>query len=383
MPNLFFELLQLSVGTRQGLSFVPSAQEWTEAFGDAMKQALVGVCFYGLQRAGRHDAGQTVHLPPKLKMRWLALTADIQRRNEVMNRRCAELHDMLKAAGCRSCVLKGQAVAVRYDGACGGADGVRMSLLRQSGDIDMWVLADTDDVLHWARETGTMYFFDYHHADLRLFPDVEIELHYRPSISRNLWRNVRLQRWFRGEGQRHVVYNERLNFRVPDDVFSLVLTLNHNLWHLLYEGVGLRQMMDLYFVARTMQPSDEASRLLRRFQLERFASASAWVLWHLFDGDSPHSLFVSPQSPLPVPDEQSGRFLLDEIMMAGNFGHYDKRLSAGRYASRIGLMAQWLHHTMRLVRFFPVEVAWTPVGILRISLWRRWKCLLLATKLAS
>ena len=383
MANLLFELLQLSVGTRQKLSFVPSDEEWTEAFGDAMKQALVGVCFYGLQRAGRHDAGLTAHLPPKLKMRWLALTADIQRRNEVMNRRCAELHDMIKAACYQSCVLKGQAVAVRYDGVCGGADGVRMSLLRQSGDIDMWMLADTDEVLRWARKTGTMYFFDYHHADLRLFPNAEIELHYRPSISRNLWRNVRLQRWFRGEGRRHVVYDERLNFRVPDDVFSLVLTLNHNLWHLLYEGVGLRQMMDLYFVARTMQPSDEASRLLRRFQLERFASASAWVLWHLFDGDSPHSLFVSPQSPLPVPDEQAGRFLLDEIMMAGNFGHYDKRLKAGRYASRMGLMVQWLRHTMRLVRFFPVEVAWTPVGILRISLWRRWKCLLLATKLAS
>ena len=383
MANLFFELLQLSVGTRQELSFVPSAEEWTEAFGDAMKQAVVGVCFYGLQRAGRYDAGRMVNLPPKLKMQWLALTVNIQKRGEMMNRRCAELHDMIKVAGYQSCVLKGQAVAVRYDGACGGADGVRMSLLRQSGDIDMWMLADTDEVLRWARETGTMYFFDYHHADLRLFPDAEIELHYRPSISRNLWRNVRLQRWLRGEGRRHVVYDERLKFRVPDDVFSLVLTLNHNLWHLLYEGVGLRQMMDLYFVARTMQPSDEASRLLHRFQLERFASASAWVLWHLFDGDSPQSLFVSPQSPLPAPDERAGRFLLDEIMMAGNFGHYDKRLSAGRYASRIGLMAQWLRHTMRLVRFFPVEVAWTPVGILRISLWRRWKCLLLATKLAS
>ena len=73
-----------------------------------------------------------------------------------------------------------------------------MSLLRQSGDIDMWMVGDVDKVIRWARATGTMYFYDYHHADLSLFPDTEIELHYRPSISRNLWRNRRLQRWFKG-----------------------------------------------------------------------------------------------------------------------------------------------------------------------------------------
>ena len=375
MANLLFELLQLSVGTRQGLSFVPSAEEWTEAFGDAMKQALVGVCFYGLQRAGRHDAGLTAHLPPKLKMRWLALTADIQRRNDVMNRRCAELHDMLKTAGCRSCVLKGQAVAVRYDAAADRGGAACMSMLRQSGDIDMWMLADAGSCIRWARATGTMYYYDYHHADLRLFPDVEVELHYRPSISRNLWRNARMQRWFRGEGRRHVVYDERLGCGVPDDVFGLVLTLNHNLWHLLYEGVGLRQMMDLYFVVHTMRRTDEVSRLMRHFGLEAFAAASAWVLWHLFDGGAGGSLFVSCRSPLPLPDERSGRFLLGEIMKAGNFGHYDKRLKAGRYASRMGLMVQWMRHTMRLVRHFPVEVAWTPIGIVYISLWRRCKWL--------
>lgn len=375
MANLLFELLQLSVGTRQKLSFVPSATEWTVAFDDAVRQALVGVCFYGLQRAGRHDAGRTVHLPPKLKMRWLALTADIQRRNEVMNRRCAELHDMLKAAGCRSCVLKGQAVAVRYDAAADRDGATCMSMLRQPGDIDVWMLADADSCIRWARATGTMYYYDYHHADLRLFADVEVELHYRPSISRNLWRNARMQRWFRGEGRRHVVYDERLGCGVSDDVFSLVLTLNHNLWHLLYEGVGLRQMMDLYFIARTMRRNDEVSRLLRNFRLEAFAAASAWVLWHLFDGGADDSLFVSGCSPLPPPDERSGRFLLDEIMKAGNFGRYDKRLKAGRYASRMGLMVQWMRHTMRLVRHFPVEVAWTPVGIVYISLWRRCKWL--------
>lgn len=370
---LFFELLQISVGTRQGLSFTPSAEEWGEAFDNAKRQALVGVCFRGVQCAIKDDNSKEANLPPKQKMQWLALTVNIQRRNEVMNRRCAELYDMIKAAGYDSCVLKGQAVAMYYDDNGNADETNRMSLLRQSGDIDMWMVEDADKVIRWARDTNTMYYYDYHHADLSLFPDAEIELHYRPSISRNLWRNSRLQKWFRDEGLHHIIYNKQLKCCVPDNVFSLILTLNHNLWHLLYEGVGLRQMMDLYYVARSMQSSDEVSCLLRNFQLESFASASAWVLWYLFDGSADNSLFVSEQSPLPAPDERLGRFLLDEIMKAGNFGHHDERLKSERYASSTRLMMQWLRHTMRLVRHFPVEVAWTPIGILRISMWRRWR----------
>ena len=163
-----------------------------------------------------------------------------------------------------------------------------------------------------------------------------------------------------------------LKCNVPDNVFSLLLTLNHNLWHLQYEGVGLRQMMDLYYVARSMQASDEVLRLLRRFKLESFASASAWVLWHLFDGCADNSLFISKQSPLPAPNERLGKFLLDEIMKAGNFGHHDDRLKSGCYVSTYVTMAM-PYHTMRLVRYFPMEVAWTSLGILRISLWRWWR----------
>ena len=44
---LFIELLQLSAGTRHGLSFTPSAKEWSEAFDNAKRQALVGCVFQG------------------------------------------------------------------------------------------------------------------------------------------------------------------------------------------------------------------------------------------------------------------------------------------------------------------------------------------------
>lgn len=368
MRNLFFELLQLALGTRQTLSFTPSEKEWIDAFDVSKKQALVGICFKGVQQACRLDGDAAKNLPVQLKMQWLALTANIQKRNEVMNLRCAELYGKIKADGYESCVLKGQAVAKLYD-----KEHEAFGQLRQSGDIDMWMLADADTAIRWAKETDMMYYFDYHHADLSLFPDAEIELHYRPSISRNLWRNHRLQRWFKDEGKKHITHDEELGFCVPDEVFSLMLTLNHNLWHLLYEGVGLRQMMDLYFVAKAMHSSEDTTRLIHYFGLERFAAASAWVLWHLFDNELQQSFLISSKSPLPYPNESAGRFLLREIMQAGNFGHNDDRLAGLVKGNRIVLMYRWLRHTMRLVRYYPQEVMWTPFGILRISLWRRWK----------
>lgn len=71
------------------------------------------------------------------------------------------------------------------------------------------------------------------------------------------------------------------------------------------------------------------------------------------------------------PDERSGRFLLNEILQAGNFGHADKRLKRGG-GNRVVLMGRWLKHTWRLFRDYPADVLWTPIGVLYISLWRRW-----------
>ena len=40
----------MAIGRGDSLSRVPSADEWSALYGLAQKQALVGVCFYGMQR---------------------------------------------------------------------------------------------------------------------------------------------------------------------------------------------------------------------------------------------------------------------------------------------------------------------------------------------
>lgn len=426
--EIFFELIQVALGVRVCLSHSPTAEEWKMLYDIAKKQSLVGICFAGVQKLGEggvetSETLETSWNPPELLyLTWMGMAAKIQQRNQVVDEQTAQFYRKVSNDGYKACVLKGQAVAALYrlhanddandncrtDGSMDSTSSpqvphkpstINLSGLRQSGDIDMWMVAEPDNVIEWARATGSMFYYDYHHADLSLYQDTEIELHYRPTLSRNLVRNHRLQKWFREEGEKHIIFNDNddvddnLGFATPDYTFNVVLTMNHNFWHLMYEGVGMRQMMDLYFVLRSLPTAnandrelsanlsvntssdtsaknvnniqDETLKLLKHLKLLRFTSASMWIMKEVFG--------LEDEYLLCEPDEDVGRFLLDEIMQAGNFGKHDQRLKEGRYkTSRIGLMWAWMKHNLRLIKYYPADVLWTPIGILRISLWRRW-----------
>ena len=50
MNELFFELIQIAIGSRVCLSHTPSAEEWKQLYEMAKKQSLVGVCFAAVQK---------------------------------------------------------------------------------------------------------------------------------------------------------------------------------------------------------------------------------------------------------------------------------------------------------------------------------------------
>lgn len=50
MRELFVELLQVSLGTREKLSRVPSAVEWQALMDEAQRQAIAGILACGLER---------------------------------------------------------------------------------------------------------------------------------------------------------------------------------------------------------------------------------------------------------------------------------------------------------------------------------------------
>lgn len=127
-------------------------------------------------------------------------------------------------------------------------------MLRQSGDIDVWILpedgASYDEhfwkVMAYAKTVGEVEDFNRQHMSVPFFNDTEVEIHFTPSLMNDPIRNKRLERWFHESqvSEFHVLGG----FNVPSAELNLVYLLQHCYNHLLFEGVGLRQIMDYYFL---------------------------------------------------------------------------------------------------------------------------------------
>lgn len=111
--KLFFELLQIAIGTRQSLSVMPSAKEWRELVELSKKQAMVAIAFRGVSKlreaiAGGDGFGGGIGIDEMTYLKWLGLTAKVAQRNRQVSEACVELVGQLAHDGLKSCILKGQ-----------------------------------------------------------------------------------------------------------------------------------------------------------------------------------------------------------------------------------------------------------------------------------
>ena len=153
---------------------------------------------------------------------------------------------------------------------------------------------------------------------------------------------------------------------VPNLAFNRIYILVHIYRHLFHEGIGLRQLLDYYFVLHqgfTEEEREETMRMLRSLKMERFTAAVMWVLQEVYGMDDRYLL--------TTPDEREGRFLLNEIMMAGNFGHYDERLQHEQGETTLHWALRKIKRNFRFVRSYPSEVLWSPLFKLWHWVWRK------------
>lgn len=364
--NLFFELIQVAIGRRGSLSRVPSAEEWSMLYALAEKQAVAGVCFRGVQQLPEE---QRVCLPASLKMRWLALATQIQARNELMNRRCVEVQRMLTEEGMKSCILKGQGVAKLYkirNEELGVRNGVNLGLYRQSGDIDVWVDKVRDDVIDFVMQNAPTREFDQKHIHFHVFEDVDVEMHWIPVNMESPRFNRILGEYFRKESSRQFA-NSSGKVCYPTVDFQLVHQLLHAYAHYVYEGVGLRQMMDLYFaqvafLERMPQNLEELLGLFRRLGLMKFVAGTQYIVHEVFG--------LNEDALLCAPDTKEGQLLLGEIEIGGNFGQYDKRNNV-KEESFVHRALRRFERRWRMVRFDPLGTIIMPFSRLNLEIWMR------------
>lgn len=357
--TLFLELLQVSLGTRKDLSRKPSVDEWFQMYDEARRHCVLGVCLEALSREGGRWADER-GVPDEIKLRWVGRVEKIADENRRLNSQCQQLCDKLTRSGYWNCILKGQSLARLYP----------HPQWRQSGDIDVWVAGNRRKLVEMTRRiTGRREEVTYHHTDFCVFPDTPVELHFTPSWMFNPFLNHRMQRWFR----KHQHAEQVGGFPVPTREFNAVFILLHIFRHVFDEGVGLRQVVDYFYVLKdfTCLPDYNTMEEISIFEdiaqlgLGSFARGLMWVM---------HEALAMPCGMMITePDEIRGRWLLNEIMQGGNFGHYDKRNEGIYHNSARMTRLRWRFCiSLPRLRYFPLEALWEMPWRVWHFLWR-WK----------
>ena len=368
IENLFYQLLRMALGRQVCLPHTPNEQEWKALYELAKKQSLIGVCFAGVQKLQT----QRQEPPEMTYLTWMGMAAKIQQRNEVVSRQCVELQGQLAADGVRSCVLKGQGVGALYrvhenenDNNKNSSD---LSMLRQSGDIDVWVDTDEEGALRWVKKYQRELDFDYKHVHLDVLEGTSVEVHYRPSTSRVPWYMKRVDHFTREKAcwTNAVALGDGM-VNVPSLEFNLVFILQHIFGHLFAEEMTLKQYLDYYFVLKQAHEKgadvQEAYRWMQRMGMGSFARATMWLLREVFG--MPEEWMICEA------DADEGRFLLDRVMAK------EQKAKKGEHGSvRWHLSVFWAQQSknLHLLTHYPLEVLFSPIWLARHFFWKRiWK----------
>ena len=227
------------------MSRVIAGMNWHELYSFASKQALLGLCFEGIERLGKEYPEELKQNPigRELLMTWMGKAQQIRRQNMKVNAVAGKLFSMLREDGLRCCILKGQGNALMY----------LNPYSRTPGDIDVWVNASREDITKYAKhhfEIGDDIRF--HHLETS-FDGVPVELHFFPCTMNNPIHNARLQKWFKRNADLQCSNVVSLpdgigEIAIPTTAFNVVYQLTHLYHHFFDEGIGMRQIIDYFLV---------------------------------------------------------------------------------------------------------------------------------------
>ena len=349
----FFTFLNYCLGYKGDMSRVVAGMDWQELYSFASKQALLGLCFEGIERLGKEYPEELKRNPigRELLMNWMGKAQQVRRQNMKVNSVAGKLFSMLRKDGMRCCVLKGQGNALMYPN----------PYSRTPGDIDVWIDASRERIMEYAQKKFELG------DDIRLqhletsLDGVPVELHFFPCSMNNLLYHARLQKWFRRNADLQCSHIVGLpdgagDIAIPTTAFNVIYQLTHLYHHFFDEGIGMRQIIDYYYVVNNdelLAIKDTFQKELKHLGLWKFAGAVMYVLYE--------ALGLSEEKMIAPMDEKRGKLLLAEILNGGNFGkhftkygHFTQQGMAKKYFLKI-----W--RNMHFVRYYPAEALSEPI----------------------
>jgi len=430
--KIFFDFLRFCIGSAKEIPSSLKEADWKELYAIAQKQCLVGVLFDGIKKLPAEHVG----MKKELLLQWMAECQMLEKANVRLNNAAIQVFEWFRKKGFRTCILKGQGNALLYPN----------PYSRTPGDIDIWVEGGDKRVISFVRSISPHEKACYHHIEFPSYKGVEVEVHYRPSFLLCFWHNRKLQKYYERvkeeQFSHRVMLGEQGEIVIPTVEFNLIFQLTHIFSHLMNEGIGLRQLVDYYYVlcdfykvyqnfsnpsvslskgSSTFSPSPSSSgsgdvtapsrcseplrskdggpkrsspdcagwdrltiegdnsagsttavtssastaldvvqKELKELRLWKFAGGIMYIMQEVFG--MPASRLIVP------PNEKYGKFVLNEVLEAGNFGRHDARNRFGR--SQLGHNLQRVYRDIRLVRYFPAEALCEPLFRVWHFFWR-------------
>ena len=371
--KIFVDFLRFCIGSAKEIPDSLKEADWKELYAIAKMQALLGVLFHGIRRLPKELAPEQ-----KLLMQWMVMAEQIRKQNIRLFMDSVKVCKNFEKEGFSNCILKGQGNALLYPD----------PYMRTPGDIDIYLSGGRRKIMKYVDQVCPNQVMRYHHVD---FPVTKtaIEVHFTPSYMFCPIHNRRMQKWFEevmGEQCNHRVslpdgYGE---IHVPHVSFNVIYILSHLYRHIFTEGIGLRQLLDYYFVllkwhtdltnltdSNNSLPQmtqintdlDALRHELKYLGLWKFAGAVMYVL---------HEVFGLSEDRMIAPmNEKEGKFLLDEIMRGGNFGQYDDRMGDKVDESKIHRYFRMNLRNLRFVKHYPTEALSEPLFRTWFAVWKK------------
>ena len=350
---MIFDFLKYCLDRKDNMSNVVADIDWQQLYSFASKQAILGLCFDGIERLGKEYPEELKRNPigRELLMTWMGKAQQIRRQNMKVNAVASKLFSILREDSLRCCILKGQGNALMYPN----------PYSRTPGDIDVWVNASRERIMEYTQKKFELG------DDIRLqhletsLDGVSVELHFFPCSMNNPIYHARLQKWFRRNVDLQCSHIVGLpdgagDIAIPTTAFNVIYQLCHLYHHFFDEGIGMRQIIDYYYVVNNdelLAIKDNLQKELKHLGLWKFARAVIYVLHE--------TLGLSEEKMIAPMDEKRGKLLLAEILNGGNFGkhftkygHFTQQGMAKKYFLKI-----W--RNMHFVRYYPAEALSEPI----------------------
>ena len=349
----FLQLIRIALGNAASFHSPLSAQEWEGMMSISAKQGIAGIAFSGVEKLPKEQ------MPPlEVIMDWSAVADYTEQENRRLNKVSAKVCEMFERDGKRVCIVKGASVGVFYP----------EPLRRSAGDVDVWMAGGYKIVAEYVKRKFADVSGGHYGRHVSVDVDgVSVEIHFMPAelysplhrrYLKKLYKEIEAKPWIcRAE------LNGGGSIIVPELKDNLIIVTVHLFNHFAVEGVGMKQVLDCYWVLKEVDKAgngvgksaesirNEAMAFFRKVGIDKFVAALMYVL---------QQLGMEESQMLCAPNVKLGKRLLDDIFETGIVSTED--LVTGKYGdeSKPHRFYRRMHRVVQLLPMSPSDMLWVP-----------------------